>query len=137
MRRRQRRSDPGDTLGETVARIAKPYGRETKVKSLNQATGEQGIRANGVNGLDLTEAAPPDRVLAGGPLLVDCKTAAALIGVGISTFYAMDRSGELGPPGLRLRRRRLWPRQELDAWVQAQCPCRSRWLALREEKKGT
>ena len=39
------------------------------------------------------------------PLLLDCKTAARLIGVGLSTFYAMDRSGELGPPGLRLRRR--------------------------------
>ena len=63
------------------------------------------------------------------PLLVDSKTAAMLIGVGISTFYAMDRSGELGPPGVRLRRRRLWPREELAAWVQAGCPPRPQWLA--------
>lgn len=70
------------------------------------------------------------------PLLVDSKTAALLIGVGISTFYAMDRSGELGPPGVRLRRRRLWPREELVAWVRAGCPPRPRWLAspLRPKK---
>jgi hypothetical protein len=63
-------------------------------------------------------------------LLVDCKIAALMIGVGVSTFYAMDRSGELGPLGLRLRRRRLWPREELAAWVRAGCPRRETWAAM-------
>lgn len=68
----------------------------------------------------------------GKALLVDCRTAAGLIGVGLSTFYAMDRSGELGPQGVRLRRRRLWPREELVAWVRAGCPPREAWVAMSE-----
>ena len=67
---------------------------------------------------------------ANSPLLLDFKTAAGLIGVGVSTFYAMDRSGELGPQGVRLRRRRLWPRDELAAWVRAGCPRREKWVAM-------
>jgi excisionase family DNA binding protein len=68
-------------------------------------------------------------------LLLDCKTAARLIGVGLSTLYAMDRSGELGPRGLRLRRRRLWPRDELAAWVRAGCPRRERWVEMWEKNE--
>ncbi|MBN1507764.1 MAG: helix-turn-helix domain-containing protein [Sedimentisphaerales bacterium] len=64
------------------------------------------------------------------PLLVDFKTAAKLIGVGVSTLYAMDRSGELGPQGIRLRRRRLWPQTELVAWVRAGCPRREKWATM-------
>jgi predicted DNA-binding transcriptional regulator AlpA len=67
------------------------------------------------------------------PLLVDFKTAARLIGVGVSTFYAMDRSGELGPQGIHLRRRRLWPREELTAWVRAGCPRRELWAAMSKD----
>jgi excisionase family DNA binding protein len=70
------------------------------------------------------------------PLLVDFKTAARLIGVGVSTFYAMDRSGELGPQGIRLRRRRLWRRDELAEWVRAGCPRREKWAALKNSERG-
>ncbi len=74
---------------------------------------------------------------ANSPLLLDFKTAAGLIGVGISTFYAMDRSGELGPHGIRLRRRRLWSREELTAWVRAGCPRREKWVAMsRDLREG-
>jgi predicted DNA-binding transcriptional regulator AlpA len=72
---------------------------------------------------------------ANSPLLIDFKTAAGLIGVGVSTFYAMDRSGELGPQGIRLRRRRLWPREELVAWVRAGCPRREKWVAMSKYLK--
>ena len=71
----------------------------------------------------------------GAALLVDCKTAARLIGVGVSTFYAMDRSGELGPQGVHLRRRRLWSREELAAWVRAGCPSRESWVAMSKNLK--
>jgi len=101
------------------------------VKLLNQTAEDKEPRSNGGNELHFAMTVSPDSALAGEPLLIDCKTASALLGVGISTFYAMDRSGELGPPGLRLRRRRLWPREELVAWVQAGCPPRPQWLASR------
>jgi len=59
------------------------------------------------------------------PLLVDAKGVCVLLGVGLSCLYAMDRSGELGPMGIRLRRRRLWPRKELAAglgsWIPHNC----------------
>ena len=61
-------------------------------------------------------------------LLVDAKAVSVLLGIGISCLYAMDRSGELGPMGIRLRRRRLWPREELAAWVKAGCPRREEWV---------
>ncbi len=67
---------------------------------------------------------------ANSPLLLDFKTAARMIGIGVSTFYAMDRSGELGPQGVRLRRRRLWRRDELAEWVRAGCPRREKWVAM-------
>jgi excisionase family DNA binding protein len=72
----------------------------------------------------------PAEVQTNSPLLLDFREAARLLGVGISTFYAMDRSGELGPQGIRLRRRRLWPREELAAWVRAGCPHREKWAAM-------
>ncbi|MCH7920832.1 MAG: helix-turn-helix domain-containing protein [Planctomycetes bacterium] len=61
-------------------------------------------------------------------LLVDAKGVCTLLGIGLSCLYAMDRSGELGPMGIRLRRRRLWPREELADWVKAGCPRREIWV---------
>lgn len=62
------------------------------------------------------------------PLLVDAKGVCQLLGIGLSCLYAMDRTGELGPQGLKPRRRRLWPREELAAWVKAGCPRREIWM---------
>ncbi len=64
------------------------------------------------------------------PLLVNAKGLAHILGIGLSCLYAMDRSGELGPMGIRLRRRRLWPLEEVRAWVAAGCPRREVWAAL-------
>ena len=105
------------------------------MESQNHMTKENEVHTSEVNDVGIAECVQPTLTLREGPLLVDSKTAAAMISVGISTFYAMDRSGELGPPGLRLRRRRLWPREELAAWVRAGCPPRPRWLASREGQK--
>jgi len=76
-----------------------------------------------------TTGIPGESAVSGSPLLIDFAAAAALLGIGVSTFYAMDRSGELGPQGIRLRRRRLWRRDELAEWVRAGCPHRERWAA--------
>lgn len=75
----------------------------------------------------------PGGPVANYPLLINFRTAAGLIGVGVSTFYCMDRSGELGPQGIRLRRRRLWSREELAAWVRAGCPRREKWIAMSKK----
>jgi predicted DNA-binding transcriptional regulator AlpA len=69
------------------------------------------------------------------PLLVGADDVAALLGVGLSCLYAMDRSGELGPRGLYLRRRRLWPVAEVQAWVRAGCPRREIWNCTKKSQE--
>lgn len=68
------------------------------------------------------------------PLLVDGKGLAAMLSIGLSLVYQMDRSGHLGPMGLRLGRRRLWRRDEVAAWVRAGCPRREMWLKMAQEQ---
>lgn len=65
-----------------------------------------------------------------GPLLLSGADVCRLLSIGLSTLYCMDRSGELGPTGIRLRGRRLWPREELAAWVRAECPRRELWAEM-------
>jgi len=42
---------------------------------------------------------------------------------------AMDRDGRLGPRAIRLGRRRVWIRTEIQAWLAAGAPDRVTWLA--------
>ena len=70
------------------------------------------------------------------PLLLAGPEVCELLSIGLSTLYAMDRSGELGPMGVKLRGRRLWPRRELSAWVDAGCPHREKWLGLWERRQS-
>ena len=69
------------------------------------------------------------------PLLIDAATMAKMLGIGLSCLYSMDRSGELGPMGLHLRRRRLWPVEEVQAWVRAGCPRREVWMVTQENRR--
>jgi len=66
------------------------------------------------------------------PLLLPAEQAAAMIGVGRSHFYAMHSSGRLGPMPVRLGKRSLWRRDEIQNWVAADCPARQRWQAMKE-----
>lgn len=65
------------------------------------------------------------------PLALGAAAAAAAIGVSRRHWLALADSGR-APAGLRLGRRRLWPAEELRAWVAAGCPPRARWDALRQ-----
>jgi len=66
-------------------------------------------------------------------LLINAAEVARMLGIGLSCLYSMDRSGELGPMGLHLRRRRLWPVEEVQAWVRAGCPRREVWVASQKK----
>ena len=59
-------------------------------------------------------------------LLLDAGEVAALLGVGRSTLYRLDDVGGI-PRGVRLGRMRRWSREELRAWIAADCPPRHRW----------
>jgi len=65
------------------------------------------------------------------PLLLSAEQAAALLNIGPSMLYAMDKTGELGPQGVRLRARRFWTREELTLWIRAGCPRREKWLKMK------
>jgi predicted DNA-binding transcriptional regulator AlpA len=70
---------------------------------------------------------------AGGALLLDGPATAKALGIGLSLLYNLDRSGQLGPVGVKLGARRLWPREELAAWARHGCPHRERWENLWNE----
>lgn len=61
------------------------------------------------------------------PLLLDARQTAALLGVSRNHLLNLDTSGRLGPMGVKLGRRRLWAREELQEWVRAGSPARGRW----------
>ena len=57
-------------------------------------------------------------------LLLSAEDSAELLGIGRTLFYSMHSSGRLGPIPIKLGRRVLWNRKELEAWVRAKCPAR-------------
>lgn len=60
------------------------------------------------------------------PLLISANEAARLIGVSRATWWAHHASG-LCPLPVKLQGRTLWRAAELRAWVNADCPPRTRW----------
>ena len=65
-------------------------------------------------------------------LLLSADKAAGLCGVARSLWYTMHSSGRLGPLPIKLGRRTLWRREELEDWVKAGCPERTRWVAMQK-----
>lgn len=69
---------------------------------------------------------------ANGALLLSAEQTAGLLGVGERFLWTMHRSGELGPLPIKLGRRLLWSRFELERWVAARCPHRELWAAQED-----
>ena len=68
------------------------------------------------------------------PLLLSAKNAAELLGVCTSHFNGLNNSGKLGPLPIRLGRRILWSRRELEAWIAHDCPARRQWQEMKKVK---
>jgi len=60
-------------------------------------------------------------------LLLSAEDSAELLGIGRTLFFSMHSSGRLGPLPVKLGRRVLWNRREIEAWVEAGCPARQQW----------
>lgn len=69
------------------------------------------------------------------PLLIDTDCLAALLAVSPVHVRRMKAGGRLPKP-VRLGRRVLWPRAEIEAWVEAGCPVRREWDDLRHHGQG-
>ncbi|MCX5673836.1 MAG: helix-turn-helix domain-containing protein [Planctomycetota bacterium] len=72
-------------------------------------------------------AAPQAPPAGGPPLLVSAAEAARLLGVGRSLFYSLLSAGQIGPRAVRLGRRTLFARSEIEAWTAAGLPPRHVW----------
>ncbi len=62
-------------------------------------------------------------------LMVSDEVAAEILGFKKTLLRQMDKTGELGPPSIVIRRRRLHNVEALRAWTRAGCPPRPEWLA--------
>ena len=65
-------------------------------------------------------------------LLVDDVTAAAMLGLGVSFFRELLKSGVIGPEPVKLGRRQLHRVDQLRAWILAAMPDRREWVARKE-----
>lgn len=70
----------------------------------------------------------------GSPLGLAASDAAQLIGVSLSHFYQLHKTGRLPLP-IRLGRSVRWIRSELVEWLETGAPSRSRWEALKGRRR--
>ncbi|MBL7186132.1 MAG: helix-turn-helix domain-containing protein [Phycisphaerae bacterium] len=63
------------------------------------------------------------------PLLISFADAAASLGISRAMLYSMWSDGRLGPQVVKIGRRSLIDRKELEAWVSAGLPPRNTWGA--------
>ena len=64
-------------------------------------------------------------------LLISADESAQMLGIGRTLFYSMHSSGRLGPMPIKLGRRSLWNRKEVEDGVELGCPARKQWLNRR------
>lgn len=66
-------------------------------------------------------------------ILVSMDDAARLLGVCRKHLYKMHKTGRLGPVPIKLGRRSVLVRNELQAWGDAGCPRREVWQKMKEK----
>ena len=65
-------------------------------------------------------------------LLCSISQASQLLGIGKSKFYQMLSAGEIGPKPIMLGGKKMFAPDELRRWVQAGCPNRDNWQAIKD-----
>jgi predicted DNA-binding transcriptional regulator AlpA len=78
-------------------------------------------------------ATPPTAAPA--PLLVGADVAGPMCGRSEASWWRDHAAGRIPAP-VRLGGRTLWRAAELAAWVEAGCPCRRMWEALRATQRN-
>lgn len=64
------------------------------------------------------------------PLLIPDTAAAALAGVSRAHWQRLRSAGKI-PPSVRLGRKVLWRRLEIEEWIAAGCPDSRLWEAMK------
>jgi predicted DNA-binding transcriptional regulator AlpA len=65
-----------------------------------------------------------------GPLVVDAKRLARLLGCGLRTVRSWNAAGRLPKP-VRVGRRVFWRTVEICAWIDAGAPSRETWERIK------
>ena len=68
------------------------------------------------------------------PLLLGASEAAKLLGIGRSLFWSLHSAGKVPLP-IKLGRRTLWRRDELESWTRAGCPSRMKWQDMKQTER--
>jgi hypothetical protein len=61
------------------------------------------------------------------PFLVNSQEASALLRISKRHFLSLDKTGAIGPQGIRLGHSIRWNLQHLRDWTIAGCPPRRQW----------
>ncbi len=69
-------------------------------------------------------------ILEGTPLVVSAKVLAQLLGVSVRQVWRLNATAKLPKP-IRLGGSVKWLRKEIDAFVEAGCPNRQTWEAMK------
>lgn len=69
------------------------------------------------------------------PVVLDRRAAASLCGVAASTWDRLTAEG-LNPDPIRITSAPAWRTAELRAWVEAGCPPRGEWEALKRRARA-
>ena len=70
------------------------------------------------------------------PLALSGEDAAGMLGISRGHFLKLHASDHLGPKPIRLGRCVRWLRDDLIAWLKADCPPRERWDQIKEARHG-
>jgi excisionase family DNA binding protein len=68
------------------------------------------------------------------PRLISDVLAARLTGISRSTWQRLFVSGKT-PASLKLGRKRLWNKAEIERWIEAKCPDRRTWEAIQSQAR--
>ena len=69
------------------------------------------------------------------PLAIDAKALGRLLSVSLRKINSLDSAGKLPRPVVIGARSRRWRFKEIDDWIQANCPDRATWEALKNGGK--
>ncbi len=66
-------------------------------------------------------------------LLLNSAEVASRLRIGKTLLYELKSQGKLPMP-VRLGRRLLWPKDEIERWVRAGCPPTQKWEILKKDR---
>ena len=67
------------------------------------------------------------------PELLTLEQTCQLVNVARPTLYKLSATGALGPLPVKLCRKVLYSKSEIQAWIQAGCPHRKIWQTMKKD----